>query len=57
VSVSGATVRNRIARLEESGGIEGYHPTINFEQADDALLIGSCVSIFGIAPKYRCDRI
>ena len=29
VSVSSATVRNRIARLEESGVIEGYHPTIN----------------------------
>lgn len=38
VSVSGATVRNRIARLEESGIIEGYHPTINFERADDLLL-------------------
>jgi hypothetical protein len=29
VSVSSATVRNRIARLEESGVIEGYHLTIN----------------------------
>ncbi|MFT4946455.1 MAG: DNA-binding Lrp family transcriptional regulator [Natronomonas sp.] len=38
VSVSGATVRNRIDRLEESGIIEGYHPTVNFEQADDSLL-------------------
>jgi len=38
VSVSGATVRNRIARLEDSGIVEGYHPTIDFEQADDALL-------------------
>jgi len=38
VSVSGATVRNRIARLEDSGIIEGYHPTIDFERADDALL-------------------
>jgi DNA-binding Lrp family transcriptional regulator len=38
VSVSGATVRNRIARLEESGIVEGYHPTINFERADDSLL-------------------
>jgi DNA-binding Lrp family transcriptional regulator len=38
VSVSGATVRNRIARLEDSGVIEGYHPTIDFERADDALL-------------------
>jgi DNA-binding Lrp family transcriptional regulator len=38
VSVSGATVRNRIERLEASGIIEGYHPTVNFEQADDSLL-------------------
>jgi len=38
VSVSGATVRNRIERLEDSGIIEGYHPTIDFEEADDALL-------------------
>ena len=38
VSVSGATVRNRIARLEDSGIIEGYQPTIDFERADDALL-------------------
>jgi len=38
VSVSGATVRNRIARLEENGIIEGYHPTVNFERADDSLL-------------------
>jgi DNA-binding Lrp family transcriptional regulator len=38
VSVSGATVRNRIARLEDSGIVEGYHPTIDFERADDALL-------------------
>jgi DNA-binding Lrp family transcriptional regulator len=38
VSVSGATVRNRITRLEESGIIEGYHPTVDFERADDSLL-------------------
>jgi DNA-binding Lrp family transcriptional regulator len=38
VSVSGATVRNRIARLEESGIIEGYYPTVDFEAAEDSLL-------------------
>jgi DNA-binding Lrp family transcriptional regulator len=38
VSVSGATVRNRIAQLEKSGVVEGYHPTVNFERADDGLL-------------------
>jgi DNA-binding Lrp family transcriptional regulator len=37
VSVSGATVRNRIARLEDRGIIEGYHPTVDFERADDSL--------------------
>jgi len=38
VSVSGATVRNRITRLEDRGIIEGYHPTVDFERADDSLL-------------------
>jgi DNA-binding Lrp family transcriptional regulator len=48
VSVSGATVRNRIARLEESGIIEGYHPTVNFERADDSLLnLFLCHATFG----------
>ncbi|NGM69484.1 AsnC family transcriptional regulator [Natronolimnobius sp. AArcel1] len=38
VSVSGATVRNRIAQLEEHGIIEGYHATVDFEHADGSLM-------------------
>lgn len=34
VGVSPSTVRNRIARLEEDGVIEGYVPTIDYERAD-----------------------
>lgn len=32
--VSASTVRNRIGRLEEAGVIEGFHPHINYEQAN-----------------------
>ncbi|RQG97878.1 Lrp/AsnC family transcriptional regulator [Natrarchaeobius chitinivorans] len=33
VSVSSSTVRNRIERLEDSGVIRGYHPELDYEQA------------------------
>lgn len=33
VSVSASTVRNRIQNLEESGVIDGYRPTLNYERA------------------------
>ncbi|AEH35681.1 Lrp/AsnC family transcriptional regulator [Halopiger xanaduensis] len=38
VSVSPATIRNRIAKLEEHGVIEGYHATVDFERADGSLM-------------------
>ena len=48
VGVTGATIRNRIANLEEHGLIEGYHPTINFERADDSLMnVFLCHTTFG----------
>ncbi len=37
VSVSPATIRNRIKQLEEQEIIEGYHASINFEQAEEKL--------------------
>lgn len=39
VSVSANTVRNRIARLEDRGVIEGYQPTLNYEEADFQLRV------------------
>jgi len=42
VGVSPATVRNRIAQLEEEGIIRGYHASVDFEQADSLL---TCVYI------------
>ncbi|RQG88939.1 AsnC family transcriptional regulator [Natrarchaeobius halalkaliphilus] len=48
VSVSGATVRNRIAQLEEHGIIEGYHATVDFEHADGSLMnLFLCHAPFG----------
>ncbi|WP_049926537.1 Lrp/AsnC family transcriptional regulator [Halopiger goleimassiliensis] len=48
VSVSGATVRNRIAQLEEHGIIEGYHATVDFERADGSLMnLFCCHAPFG----------
>ncbi|MFP9060585.1 AsnC family transcriptional regulator [Natrialbaceae archaeon A-chndr2] len=48
VGVSGATIRNRIARLEEHGFIEGYQATINFEHADGSLMnLFLCHAKFG----------
>ena len=32
VGVSSSTVANRIKKLEDSGAITGYHPTIDYEQ-------------------------
>lgn len=37
VSVSAATVRNRIKQLEEQGIIQGYHVSINYGQAERRL--------------------
>lgn len=37
VGVSPATIRNRIAQLEEAGVISGYHANIDFDVADDML--------------------
>lgn len=37
VNVSGATIRNRIARLEEHGVVTGYHAAVDFELADGRL--------------------
>ncbi|MEA1932494.1 Lrp/AsnC family transcriptional regulator [Halohasta litorea] len=37
VDVSAATIRNRIARLEERDVITGYHATVDFEAADGRL--------------------
>ncbi|CAI50833.1 Lrp/AsnC family transcription regulator / TrkA domain protein (plasmid) [Natronomonas pharaonis DSM 2160] len=48
LSVSGATVRNRIARLEERGIIKDYQATIDFEQADGSLMnLYLCHAPFG----------
>ena len=48
VSVSGATIRNRIAQLEEHGIIEGYHATVDFEGADGSLMnLFLCHAPFG----------
>lgn len=37
VSVSDATIRNRIQRLEEEGIIRGYHANVDYEYADGML--------------------
>ncbi len=37
VGVSPATIRNRIAQLEEANVIEGYHANVDFERADGRL--------------------
>ncbi len=48
VSVSGATIRNRIAQLEEHGILEGYHATVDFEGADGSLMnLFLCHAPFG----------
>ncbi|THE66413.1 AsnC family transcriptional regulator [Salinadaptatus halalkaliphilus] len=48
VSVSGATIRNRIAQLEDHGIIEGYHATVDFEHADGSLMnLFCCHAPFG----------
>ncbi|SFB70255.1 transcriptional regulator, AsnC family [Halobiforma haloterrestris] len=48
VSVSGATIRNRIAQLEDHGIIEGYHATVDFEHADGSLMnLFMCHAPFG----------
>lgn len=39
VGVSASTVRNRIDRLEREGVIRGYHPDIDYEQAQYQLQI------------------
>lgn len=35
--VSGATIRNRIHKLEDAGIVRGYHAQVDFELADDKL--------------------
>lgn len=48
VSVSDATVRNRIAQLEDHGIVEGYHAAIDFEHADGSLMnLFLCHAKFG----------
>ncbi|MDJ1430922.1 Lrp/AsnC family transcriptional regulator [Halostagnicola sp. A-GB9-2] len=48
VNVSGATIRNRIAQLEEHGIIEGYRATVDFEHADGSLMnLFLCHAKFG----------
>ncbi|GAD52380.1 transcriptional regulator, AsnC family [Halarchaeum acidiphilum MH1-52-1] len=37
VNVSGATIRNRIAQLEDKGIIDGYHADINYERAGNRM--------------------
>lgn len=37
VNVSGATIRNRIAQLEDNGIITGYHAAIDYERADNRI--------------------
>ncbi|WP_458208031.1 Lrp/AsnC family transcriptional regulator [Haladaptatus sp. NG-SE-30] len=37
--VTGTTVANRIEKLEDQGIIRGYHPDIDYEQADYPLVI------------------
>ena len=39
VGVSASTIRNRINRLESDGVIRGYHPEINYEEANLPLRI------------------
>lgn len=34
VGVTSTTVRNRLDKLEDEGVVRGYHPEINYEQAD-----------------------
>jgi len=48
VSVSDATIRNRIAQLEDHGMITGYHATVDFEHADGSLMnLFLCHAKFG----------
>lgn len=48
VSVSGATIRNRIAQLEEHGILKGYHATVDFEHGDGSLMnLFLCHTAFG----------
>ena len=48
VSVSDATIRNRITQLEEHGMITGYHTTFDFEHADGSLMnLYLCHAKFG----------
>ena len=39
VEASSTTIRNRIARLEDDGVIEGYYPEINYERAQFPLRV------------------
>ncbi|AEN07600.1 putative transcriptional regulator, AsnC family (plasmid) [halophilic archaeon DL31] len=46
VGVSSSTVANRINKLEESGAITGYHPTIDYEQTG----MGHHLLVIGTVP-------
>ncbi len=48
LSVSGATIRNRISQLKDHGIIEGYHARVDLEQADGSLMnLFCCHAPFG----------
>ena len=48
VNVSAATIRNRIAQLEEQGILCGYHANVDFERADGYLMnLFLCHAEFG----------
>ena len=50
LGVTGATIRNRIAELEDHGIVTGYHATVDFEHADGALVnVFLCHAPFGEA--------
>lgn len=42
--VSASTIRNRIDRLEDDGIIKGYHPEINYEEANLPLQVTFVIS-------------
>lgn len=48
LNVTGGTIRNRIANLEEHGILRGYRPVVDFEQADGSLMnLFLCHAKFG----------
>ncbi|MWV63713.1 AsnC family transcriptional regulator [Halorubrum sp. JWXQ-INN 858] len=53
VGVSSSTVANRIKKLEESGAITGYHPTIDYEQTG----MGHHLLVVGTVPINDQEEI